>query len=203
MWIISTTPRATIIGLLQYDPEIFSNLSLPDGINKEILINNIILEYGESPLVYDNPDFMKIAIGAWSMSEKKNIEKILESINSEYEILSDTNIVKNKIKTYVSNETLEGHNDANGNGSNENKVSAYNSNTYQPDNKTDNSYTSHNNSTNTRNRNCNDSENEKIEGNSGKNFFDLQKGVVNFYKENNIYEIITKMFREKFLLYLY
>ena len=61
----------SILGLYQYDDSIFDELVLPSEINKEVLVNNIILDCAEFEILYPNPNIMKEAIGFWSKSRLK------------------------------------------------------------------------------------------------------------------------------------
>ena len=78
------TMRLTMIGAYKYDPEIFTSLDLPSSIDRETAINNILLRCGESPLLYDNPDFIKLMIGTWSRKWKDSIERMLTALEEEY-----------------------------------------------------------------------------------------------------------------------
>ena len=64
----------SILGLYQYDDSIFDKLVLPSEINKEVLVNNIILDCAEFEILYPNPNIMKEAIGFWSKSRLKSWE---------------------------------------------------------------------------------------------------------------------------------
>ena len=61
-----STAKLTLIGLNNYDHDLFHNLILPDGIDKDLFIDTLILKAGEFEVLYANPDFMKRAIGVWS-----------------------------------------------------------------------------------------------------------------------------------------
>lgn len=63
---------------------IFDTLTLPDGIDRDLVIDNIILEAGEFELVYSNPDFMKSAIGVWSDKYYRTFQKWIDALNIEY-----------------------------------------------------------------------------------------------------------------------
>jgi len=76
--------RLTMIGAYKYDPELFNSLDLPSSIDRETAINNILIRCGESPLLYDNPDFIKLMIGTWSRKWKDSIERMLLALEEEY-----------------------------------------------------------------------------------------------------------------------
>lgn len=58
----------SIIGLYNYDPTIFDNLHLPSEIEleKQTLVDNILMECAEFEILYADSDFMKFAIDKWS-----------------------------------------------------------------------------------------------------------------------------------------
>ena len=73
-----------MIGAYNYDPDIFTKLDLPDGLDRETVINNILLRCGESPILYDNPDFIKLMIGTWSKKWKPSFERMITALDEEY-----------------------------------------------------------------------------------------------------------------------
>ena len=161
---MSLTPRLTLIGLYNYDPAVFINLTLPAAVDEEIFIDSLLMEYGECPLIYPDLDFMKLAIGAWSRKWYANIERIAAAITEEYNPLHNYD----RTETWTENE--EGNKDftrgivdgesatenqtinesgnitesesgtentkESENGNDENLISAYNENDYQPSTKT-------------------------------------------------------------------
>ena len=131
---MSHIPRLTAIGLYNYDETLFDGLNLPEGINKEDLIDNFLLEYGECPLLYTDLDFVKFAIRVFSKKWYSNIEKIISAMTDNYNPLH--NFDRHEIYTDVEGKTgtLEAEGDSHN--TMENTVSAFNSSTYQPDNKT-------------------------------------------------------------------
>ena len=74
----------SILGFYNYDATVFDNLQLPDGINKELLIDNILLDNAELSLIYTDLDFMKYAIGSWSRTEYEIWSRLNRAFNEEY-----------------------------------------------------------------------------------------------------------------------
>lgn len=56
----------TLIGLYNYDHDLFTNLELPEGIDKGLTIDAIIMRGGDYEVTYPNPDLMRELIGSWS-----------------------------------------------------------------------------------------------------------------------------------------
>lgn len=69
-----------MIGLNQYllqmkDQTLFDLLELPDLIDKETVVDNILLQGGEFEVVYADPEFMRNAIGMWGRKHYYTFEK--------------------------------------------------------------------------------------------------------------------------------
>ena len=56
--------------LLAWDNNLFANFTLPDEITAEetrdLIIDQILLDHGDAPLAYPDPNIMKYYIGVWS-----------------------------------------------------------------------------------------------------------------------------------------
>lgn len=74
----------SILGMYDYTPDIFDELQLPEQIDKDDVIDNILLECSELEALYPNPVFMKKAIGRWSAKELPIWKKLYESTQFEY-----------------------------------------------------------------------------------------------------------------------
>ena len=62
----------SVLGLYQFDNTLFDEIVLPNEINKDVLIENILLDCAELEIVYPSPNVMKSAIGIWSKSRIKS-----------------------------------------------------------------------------------------------------------------------------------
>ena len=134
---------------------LFGLLNLPPGIDKDTLINNILLRGGEFEVVYSNPDFYKSAIGLWSNKHYRTFEKWINALNIDYNPLenydrmeewsdagsrtntgtvSDTGSITNT-GTQSTNTTGKDNFTGSGNSTNTDEISAYNSSSFQNDKK--------------------------------------------------------------------
>lgn len=68
---------------------IFSLLQLPDGINKETVTNNILLESMDFEAVYTDPDFLRDAIYIWGKTNYHTFEKWYQAQQIEYDPLNN------------------------------------------------------------------------------------------------------------------
>lgn len=156
--------KITMLGLetaLNYRNEsIFDLMNLPEGIDKETVTDNIIVEGGEFEVLYADPEFFKNAVGVWSKKHYRTFEKWINALNIDYAPLenydrfedwSDTgnensNTKRNGTTSDASNGTVNNSRSEHGNEHNsgdntlkvndrtENEVSAFDSNSYQPEN---------------------------------------------------------------------
>lgn len=74
----------TITGMYQFKDGLFNNLILPEGINKEDVINQILLDSSNFESLYTNFDFMRCAIGLWSSTWYRTFEKWQKALSLEY-----------------------------------------------------------------------------------------------------------------------
>ena len=81
----------TLIGLYSYDNTIFDLLSLPEGIDKDTLINNIFSRSGEFEVMYPDPTYLKPAIGAWSAKWQSTFIRWINALSIEYDPLENYN----------------------------------------------------------------------------------------------------------------
>ena len=114
--------KITLIGMNNFsEGHLFDNLNLPEGIDKDILINEIMKRGGEFSLLYPDLEFMKYQIGAWGIKWAKTFERWLAANNFEYEALWNLDV------TYT--RTEEGYNSASGSKTTSENTSGTNSET--------------------------------------------------------------------------
>lgn len=63
MWI-------SILGMYNHDDSVFDDFNVPAGIDKQTVIDNILLKCAELEIVYTQFETLKTAIKAWSLSEQ-------------------------------------------------------------------------------------------------------------------------------------
>ncbi len=84
MWATPNRATMSLIGLYNYDNTLFDNLSLPDDMNDALVKYNILMECAELEVIYPDFDFMKDAIGSWSLNEVEIWKKVREMELAEY-----------------------------------------------------------------------------------------------------------------------
>ena len=120
----------SILGLYNDDSELFNDMYVPEGVDKDVLINNLLQEASELEVLYTDPSFMKFMIGEWSKKMKPTFDKV-------YEIsIADYNPLYNVDAWETLTETRDLHNDTSRSGSdsedgtNTNKVTGFNNNNF-------------------------------------------------------------------------
>lgn len=73
----------------RWDDTLFDLLEVPEGIDKDKLVDNILLEAGERSVIYSDPDFMKKAIGIWSNTYQDTFERWIRALSIEYDPLEN------------------------------------------------------------------------------------------------------------------
>ena len=73
----------------QNNDDLFANLSVPEGIDRLTLIDNILLRGGEFEVVYSDPNFMQYAIGSWSRKWYRTMQKWIDALSIKYSPLEN------------------------------------------------------------------------------------------------------------------
>lgn len=142
--------KLTIIGLYNYmesiNDDLFKYLDIPSGIDADSLKDNIMIRGGEFEVLYSNPYFMQDSIRVWSNKWYRTFEKWVDALNvkyapldnyDRYEDFTDTHSGSGSIDTTT---TLDNTVTDDSESTVENKVSAYDSGTYQPKDQTHTEY---------------------------------------------------------------
>lgn len=80
--------KLTIKGLHEYtDGAIWDNLEFPEGIDKEVAVNEILRQCSEFSTVYPSLEFLVPAIKAWGKKWYFTFQKWYEAMTKEYEPL--------------------------------------------------------------------------------------------------------------------
>jgi len=76
--------QMSVWGLYQSDPTIFDGLQVPNGVDKENVKDNILLESETLEVLYSNPTFLKAAITVWSTERLSIWQRLYETTQYEY-----------------------------------------------------------------------------------------------------------------------
>ena len=157
-----STAKLTLFGIESYlhainpNLSIFNNMIMPDGIDMDVLKDNILFKSAEFEALYPDADFMIYAVGSWSRKWYRTFSKWVEAQKIKYEPLNNydrteewtttddgSRDVTNKSNDKLTNNLtdLDTRNltetiTPNGNVTTTNKVSAYNATSFQNDSET-------------------------------------------------------------------
>lgn len=124
----------SIMALYDYDNTIFDTMYTPVGVNKQTLINDIMLETAELECVYPTPVFLKTAIGLWSSVQAMTWDRVYRASQAEYNPIE--NYDRNETETITGAESHSGTDtttiSGTGSGSDNTSVAGFDSSTLVP-----------------------------------------------------------------------
>ena len=138
-------PTGSTNNLLLVKPSLFDGMILPDGIDKDLVINCILERHGNTALAHPNPDWMAHYIGTWSARRLSVWSKLAATLNLEYNPIENYDRMEEITETRQTDRTTSGS--ASGtnreneseereeNETSEHGVSAENASDYQEDSK--------------------------------------------------------------------
>ena len=74
----------SIIALYKAKPDLFDDMLIPAGLNRQALIDELCMDCGELNLILDNPDIMKIALNRWSSTRIDIWNHLYETTQYKY-----------------------------------------------------------------------------------------------------------------------
>ena len=201
---MSSQATISIAGLYDFDNRLFDNMLLPDQVDKDTVIANILMECEGLELLYISYPFLKQAIGFWSKGMIHKWTKLYETMHFDYNpiwnkdgvrIHNEDDVVKSERDTNVEDKTGStsnnygaGYNTPAGLTNRERDVVQNNGNVKTDDDNTD-----------TITRRHKDIEQGNIGITSTQQLIREEREIDNF----NLYEVIAKDFKQKFCIQVY
>lgn len=207
-----STVRISLLGFYAlYDnqgQDLFEYLSLPEGYDKETFKDVLFLDYGDKPVLYTNPDVFKRMIGAWSSKWSLELTRLYKTLTEDYEPLWNIDRyedVQDKENENASGRTTATSNETDAN-TTENTVSAYNSSSYEPHDKTQYNgtigQTASGTSADERHKGL--THDGHYYGNGGVTMSQqMAEAEVKLREKYNLYHEACKLFSQDLLLYIY
>lgn len=197
----------SILGMYNNDNTIFDGFNTPEGITKDDVVDNILIECSELEIVYPEPVILKRAIEIWSNSNQIEWNKLYNTMTVEYNPIWNVDADIQDVETIKGNSNSVDNRDITntGSGSDIKSVKGFNSNSWaeaekndiKSTNKTDDDLT-HEEETNTER-----SYTQRRTGNIGvtatQDLIQKEREVAVF----NMIEYITESFKERFCLMVY
>lgn len=81
----------SILGFYKWDDTIFDGLIVPTGVNKDTVVNSILLECAELEVLYSNPDTLKTAIATWSDLSQQAWNRMAAALSATYDPVENYN----------------------------------------------------------------------------------------------------------------
>ena len=78
------------MGMYNYQNDIFDTFAIPNGVDKNLLIQNLMVQTAELELLYTDPDVLKTVIGIWSAKELPIWEKLKATTEYDYNPIWNT-----------------------------------------------------------------------------------------------------------------
>ena len=227
--------KVTILGFERWlnaeRKSLFDFMDLPEGINKETLTDNILLQAAEFEVLYSNPYSMRDYIKIWAKKHYRTFDKWITVLNIEYNPLENYD----RMEEWTDNNTGGFTHNSTGtvndsshleqsaiNTGADNSVSDQRVNTYDSDSlhekeqnetvsntnltqaiETDNTGNSSSNSTDTSTHNNNDHHIGRMHGNIGVTTSQQMLQSELDVARFNIYDQITDLFMQEFCLMIY
>ena len=79
------TATMTVLGLYNYNDTLFNDMQLPDGVDPDNVVSNLLLELAELEVIYPSWITMQRAISDWSKARVSSWERMLLALNSDYD----------------------------------------------------------------------------------------------------------------------
>ena len=76
--------RLTLWGIYQYDPTLFENVSLPEGLEKDYVIDEIMRRSGDLFTYYQVPAMLKSNITNWFLRNYDQFARMIAALLAEY-----------------------------------------------------------------------------------------------------------------------
>lgn len=81
------TAKMTLLAMYDWDNTLFDGLTLPEGLVKDVLVDEILLKAAEFEIVYPDPVFLKSAITHWGLKNNRTFSKWVEALSIEFDPL--------------------------------------------------------------------------------------------------------------------
>lgn len=194
----------TIYGIESYmqshNDSLFADVVFPDGIDKEIAVNECIINSGEFEVIYSDANFLKEAITHWSKAYYSNFEKLYKAFTSEFNPVENYDRYESVTDSTISEHSSRANSSNSGNTSE--NVSAFDSNDMIPNSSTTD--ISSTNASTDSNELVKTGHEAHIHGNIGVTTgTQMLTEFTNFYSNKNLYKSIADMFTSEFCIMIY
>ena len=197
----------SVLGLYRYgtynNDDLFENMKIPAGIDRNDLINNILEQGAAFEILYPDYEYLKFSIGSWSRRWYRTMEKWKEALEIQYDPLNNYD----RHEEWTDNDNVSGKTETaagvNTTGQDELSVNAYDSDQYHSKEKTDSSGTSESTGSSETNTDAESKHSGHLYGNIGvttsQEMLTQELDVQRF----NLIQQITDLFLTEFCIMVY
>lgn len=118
--------------MILWDGDLFNDITLPSGIDKTTVVNQIMLDNGLLEVLYPEHELLKGLIKAHFLARQLDYQRLWDVVSQTYNPLYNLDRKNTLTEKTERSENTTGNTTSNTNQSNEQKVSAFDSSTYQP-----------------------------------------------------------------------
>ena len=206
--------KLSVLGLYQWNHNIFADMALPEGVDGEILTWKILEDCAELEVLYSDPDYMRASIYNWSSAMLPSWTKINEALIAEYNPIWNKDGTITDTMVYGQHEMQYGEDKVTGvtgarDQTNTHSVSGFNESTFQNANQ-DHATSVQATDTSTRTQHSDiskthtDTRTTVEQGNIGVTESSaMVRHEVELRQDFNIYNIITRDFKKHYCLMIY
>lgn len=194
--------RATIsiLGLYNLNEAVFDDLTVPTGVDSDLLIENLVTELAELELVYSDFNFMKFMIGVWSRKELPTWERVYKASIKEYDPIE--NYDRQEEWTDEGESTGKGSSTSTTSNNLQHNVAGFNSTTLVNASKDTETATGQGSSTD--DRSMESTHKGRVHGNIGVTTSQqMLQSELDIAPKLNVYDYIINSFKNRFCLQVY
>ena len=189
--------------MVLWDGDLFDDITLPSGMDKTTVVNQIMLDNGLLEVIYPEHDLLKGLIKAHFLARQLDYQRLWDAVSQTYNPLYNLDRKNTLTERTERTENTTGNTTTNANQSTEQKVSAFDSSTYQPSEQmTGNTSDTTDATTDSQGQDVHTLESHE-EGSIGViTPQDMLRREFDIRKDWNIYKFISMDFRDNFMLQL-
>lgn len=118
--------------MILWDEDLFDDITLPTGMDKTTVVNQIMLDNGLLEVLYPEHDLLKGLIKAHFLARQLDYQRLWDAVSQTYNPLYNLDRKNTLTEKTERSENTTGNTTSNATQSTEQKVSAFDSSTYQP-----------------------------------------------------------------------
>lgn len=189
--------------MILWDEDLFDDITLPTGMDKTTVVNQIMLDNGLLEVVYPEHDLLKGLIKAHFLARQLDYQRLWDAVSQTYNPLYNLDRKNTLTEKTERTENTTGNTTSNAAQSTEQKVSAFDSSTYQPSEQmTGNTSDNTDAKTDTQGEDVHTLESHE-EGSIGViTPQDMLRREFDIRKDWNVYKFISMDFRDNFMIQL-